>query len=75
MMNEISVVIVCQKSSVLTALMFVYLTKYFRHFFHNLIQPIKWIHPVIYSLPESLLTLIESPVPIFVGLNVSEAYI
>ena len=43
-----------------------------RHFFHNLILPIKWSHPIIYSLSEQLLPILESPVPILVGININE---
>jgi hypothetical protein len=40
-----------------------------------MIYPFKWPHPVIYTLPESLLTLFDSPVPLMVGLNRSETFV
>ncbi len=75
-MQEISIVFICQKISVLTAVVYFYsLSSNCSHFFHHLLNPIKWTHPIIYTLPESLLTLLESPVPIIVGLSLSNNYL
>ena len=43
--------------------------KYFRLTFYGLLKPFKWPHPIIFPLPESLFTLLDSPVPIIFGLN------
>lgn len=37
-------------------------------FFH-LIKPVKWVHPILCSLPESLLDFMGSPLPILIGLQ------
>ena len=37
--------------------------------FQNIIKPFKYPHPTIFSLPYSLLTLLESPVPVLLGIN------
>jgi hypothetical protein len=39
-------------------------------FFHNAaLKPLKWIHPLIFNLPEKLLAILDSPVPVLVGIN------
>lgn len=43
--------------------------------FSNLLKPFVWPYPIIFTLPYSLLTLLESPVSIMAGLNVSKNYI
>lgn len=35
--------------------------------FSNIINPFKYPYPNIYSLPSTLFTLLESPVPILAG--------
>lgn len=45
------------------------------HCLENLIFPFTWPHPIIYTLPESLIPLMESPLPIIVGLNSSVDFV
>ena len=40
----------------------------------NSFSPFNWPYPIIFSLPESLFTLLESPIPIFAGINISKKY-
>ena len=40
-----------------------------------LIKPLKWPHPSIFNLPFSLLPMLESPVPIIMGLNESMNFV
>ena len=40
-----------------------------------MIRPFKWPHPLIFSVPESLLPLLDSPVPFFFGLNKSKDFL
>ena len=35
--------------------------------FHSLLKPFKWPYPIIFNLPESLLPLLASPIPIIFG--------
>ena len=37
--------------------------------FQNIIKPFKYPHPTVFSLPYCLLTLLESPVPVLLGIN------
>ncbi|KAL4468234.1 hypothetical protein ABPG73_014156 [Tetrahymena malaccensis] len=39
--------------------------------FQNIIKPMKYPHPVIFSISEDLMYFLESPVPIIVGVNMS----
>lgn len=39
--------------------------------FQSLLKPFKWPHPLIVNLPHYLTELLESPVPIMVGINKS----
>ncbi|EAR86055.1 DENN domain protein (macronuclear) [Tetrahymena thermophila SB210] len=39
--------------------------------FQNIIKPMKYPHPVIFSICEDLMYFLESPVPIIVGVNMS----
>lgn len=63
MLQEIPLVFISERLNLLTATI---------HFFHNLIYPFQWTSPIIYNVPEYLLTMLESPVPIITGLNLSE---
>lgn len=72
MIYEISIIFVCEKSNVLTSIMYKYLTL-FSHFFHHLVRPLEWTQGIIYNLPELLLTMIQSPVPIIIGVNLTES--
>jgi len=35
-------------------------------------MPFKWSYPVIHAVPEILITIMDSPVPIFLGLNLEK---
>ncbi|KRX08029.1 hypothetical protein PPERSA_06207 [Pseudocohnilembus persalinus] len=37
--------------------------------FHSLLKPFKWPHPVIFNLPHEFMHLLDSPIPILLGLN------
>ncbi|CAK63427.1 unnamed protein product (macronuclear) [Paramecium tetraurelia] len=63
MMSEVSIIFVCQNSSILTSIV---------HFFHHLIRPLEWTQAIIYNVPEQLLEMIQSPVPIIIGVNLPE---
>lgn len=39
--------------------------------FNSLLRPFKWSFPIIYSLPEECLLMLESPLPLQVGINMS----
>jgi len=39
-------------------------------FLKNAIYPLKWPYPVIHIVPEILTTVMDSPVPILLGLNI-----
>ena len=39
-------------------------------FLKNAIHPLKWPYPVIHIVPEILTTVMDSPVPILLGLNI-----
>jgi len=55
---------------VLLCLNLIYFCCFFnRLFFHSLIKPIKWPHPMIMALPESLEELLYSPTPIILGIH------
>ena len=43
--------------------------------FVNLIQPFKWHSPVVFNLPNELFQILESPVPIIVGINREKGFI
>ncbi|CAD8103100.1 unnamed protein product [Paramecium primaurelia] len=63
MISEISIIFICEKSNILTSVI---------HFFHHLVRPLEWTQGIIYNLPEQLLTMIQSPVPIIIGVNLTE---
>ncbi|CAD8201945.1 unnamed protein product [Paramecium pentaurelia] len=63
MISEISIIFICEKSNILTSVI---------HFFHHLVHPLEWTQGIIYNLPEQLLTMIQSPVPIIIGVNLTE---
>jgi len=42
--------------------------------FVNLINPFKWHYPVVSNLPQDLMQILESPVPIMVGINKGSAF-
>ncbi|CAD8125426.1 unnamed protein product [Paramecium sonneborni] len=64
MISEISIIFVCEKSNILTSII---------HFFHHLFRPLEWTHGIIYNVPEQLTTMIQSPVPIIIGVNLIES--
>lgn len=72
MISEISIIFVCEKSNILTSIMY-HIFTLIRHFFHHLIRPLEWTQQIIYNLPEQLLTMIQSPVPIIIGVNLPES--
>lgn len=37
-------------------------------FYKTLLKPMKWVHPLISSLPEVCFDLLDSPVPIIAGI-------
>ena len=39
--------------------------------FNSLIKPFRWTYPVIYNLPEDCIPILQSPIPVQIGLNVS----
>ena len=43
--------------------------------FLNLLKPFKWTFPSIFNLPEDLLMMIGSPLPMLIGLNNSSDYV
>lgn len=38
---------------------------------NTLIRPFRWSFPIIYSLPKECMLMLEAPVPVLIGLNVS----
>ncbi|CAD8126834.1 unnamed protein product [Paramecium sonneborni] len=64
MISEISIIFVCEKGNILTSII---------HFFHHLVRPLEWTHGIIYNVPEQLTTMIQSPVPIIIGVNLIES--
>ncbi|CAD8113842.1 unnamed protein product [Paramecium primaurelia] len=64
MISEISIIFVCEKSNILTSII---------HFFHHIVRPLEWTQGIIYNVPEQLLTMIQSPVPIIIGVNLTES--
>jgi len=44
-------------------------------FQNSLIRPLKWVHPMVFNLPEKLLPILGSPVPILVGINKDSTFI
>ncbi|KRX04998.1 hypothetical protein PPERSA_06632 [Pseudocohnilembus persalinus] len=47
----------------------------FEHAFETFLHPFQWPHPILFTLPESLLQLLDSPVSLLLGLNQPESYI
>ena len=41
----------------------------------SMLYPFRWPHPLILNLPESLTELLDSPVPILMGINKDTEYI
>ena len=41
----------------------------FSYSFMKCIYPFKWTYPLIYSIPEDILTVLESPVPLIGGIS------
>lgn len=39
--------------------------------FNALLRPFRWTYPVIYNLPETCLPILQSPIPVQIGLKVS----
>ncbi|EAS06095.2 DENN (AEX-3) domain protein (macronuclear) [Tetrahymena thermophila SB210] len=44
-------------------------------FSNSILKPLKWINPMIFNLPQKLLPILDSPVPILVGINKDISYI
>ncbi|KAL4433553.1 hypothetical protein ABPG74_002950 [Tetrahymena malaccensis] len=44
-------------------------------FSNSLLKPLKWINPMIFNLPQKLLPILDSPVPILVGINKNMSFI
>ena len=43
--------------------------------FHSLLKPFKWPYPIIFNLPESLLSLLASPIPMIFGFYITSLFI
>lgn len=37
--------------------------------------PFTWVYPIIYNLPEDCLIMINSPIPIIIGLNMTSEFV
>ena len=48
---------------------------YFRLTFYSLLKPFTYPHPMIFNLPSSLLTMLESPVPYLIGINKAASFL
>ena len=46
-----------------------------RLLFHSLLKPFKWPHPLIFTLTDELMNILDSPVPIWVGLNKEKDFV
>ena len=57
---ENSIVFVSENLGLLTSTMMSFI---------NLINPFKWHYPVVFNIPQDLIQILESPVPILVGIN------
>jgi len=44
-------------------------------FFHSLIQPLKWAHPLVFTITEDLMHIFDSPVPILGGVSKHFRYV
>lgn len=72
-MLENSVVFVSKNSKLLSASMYYYyivLYKFHNYYsitFYSLLKPFKWPHPIIINLPENLIAILDSPIPILIG--------
>lgn len=65
-MQEMHVVFVSDSPSLTTAALCTFLA---------LMRPFRWPLPIIFNLPEDLLPMLGSPVPVLVGLNRSSQYV
>lgn len=63
---ENSVVFVSENLGLLTSTMMTFL---------NLINPFKWHYPIVFNLPHDLMQILESPIPILVGINRNSYFI
>ena len=41
----------------------------------SMIKPLNWVHPIIYFLPQDCHIMINSPLPILIGLEMSEEHV
>lgn len=62
LLNEFSLVVVSLDRSFICGALASFLA---------LLQPLQWSFPVVYNLPQEFLHLLESPVPLVAGLNIS----
>lgn len=62
MIYEYTIIIVSKKSKILSGMI---------SFLCNIIYPFSWKYPVIYDMPVEFLDLLESPVPLLAGINIS----
>lgn len=73
MLLEYSILFMSENLSLLTSSMLIkILIKYLflnRMTFYSLFKPLKWPYPIIFNLPESLLPLLSSPIPIIFGIK------
>lgn len=63
---ENPIVFVSENLGLLTSTMMLFL---------NLIQPFKWHYPLIFNVPQDLMQILESPFPIFVGINKNNFFV
>jgi hypothetical protein len=37
--------------------------------FHSLLKPLKWLHPLVFILNDNFKSVLDSPIPLIVGIN------
>lgn len=62
MIYEYTIIVVSNNNKILSGTL---------SFLRNILYPFSWKYPVIYDLPVNYLDLIESPVPLLAGINIS----
>lgn len=65
-LREKSVVFISKDISLITAVIMTFV---------NLIKPFSWPFPSIFSLPESCVQMLDSPIPVLIGLNQPYKYV
>ena len=62
MIYEYNIIIVSRNSQILSGII---------SFLRNIIYPFSWNYPVVYDMPVEFIDLLESPVPLLAGINIS----